>query len=276
MPAAASQPNGTVPDFKAALGVGALGGPSLLDEWDAEGDGIRIGVIGKEGAGKTDFALSAPGPVILFDVGEHNQKEVLRSLKQRHPEKEIILGGRYMVPPAGQKAEGEAIARKFIDDYHKMLDRLIKAKIAGTLVVDSATMLWELFKTGLAGVNEMGRAKNTFDYGPANAAYGAVFSQAKFYGQRLIVTARVDQAWENGAPTNRFDPSWQKHTGNHCDVVVEVAKVQGQPGADGKPTVTRLFTFNKATANKGVEFIHSATRFPDLSYEAMMGLLENF
>jgi hypothetical protein len=263
-------------DIKAALGVGSLGGPSLLDEWEAEGDGIRIGIVGQAGAGKTTFGLLAPGPVILFDVGEHNQKAVLKNLRRDHPDIEIVDGGRYMVPPAGNKAEGEATARLFIKKYHETLEKLKAAKITATLVVDSATMLWELFKTGLVGVNEMGRAKQTFEYGPANAAYSAIFSQAMFYGQRLVVTASVSQNWENGAPTGSFGPDWQKRTPNNCDVVVEVSKIAGPPGPDGKPTIQRLYAFTKCTANPNVEFFRSGMRFPDLTYEAMMGLIENY
>ena len=264
-------------DYKKILGVGSLGGPTLLNSW-VEDDGVRIGVFAREKTGKSHFALTAPPPIILFDVGEHNHGELLKSMRKQNLKDEPILAGTYMIPPPGENSTSEAIARKFINDYHHIwLEKLYKNKIKATIVIDSGTMLWELFKNGLVpSMKGDGKGKSR-DYGEANSSYYALFSQAKYYGQRLIVTARTSQVWVDNAPTDKWNADWQKFTPNHCDITLEIKKSLVM-GADGKTNAQRLYTVTSCVANKDLERngpINNES-WPEMDYEQLMGLVENY
>jgi len=105
---------------------------------------IILSVEGLEKQGKTHFALGAPGPVLLFnmDVG-------LEGVISKFPDKEIKVYNLPMPQLNTQTTQTEAEQQwnKFVDVW----ERILGIKDVRTIVVDTATELWDLARVAYFG-----------------------------------------------------------------------------------------------------------------------------
>lgn len=165
------------------LALASIPGGEELVGW-VPGDPLSILIYGPDNGGKTHFAFTAPDPIVLFDF-EGNQSETLRSFAV---EKNIRRYS-YFVPMMGERDKAEAVANKFTETFHTVLDKLAAEKIKATIVIDSVTKCGDLLTYGYVPLNAEGKARQ-IAYGKRNMAYQSLFQSAKTRGHRLVVCGR--------------------------------------------------------------------------------------
>ena len=224
----------------------------LVPSSSPDGNGLRLGIWGEEGAGKTHFLLSRPGPVVVFDF-EHNIDRVL----PKFPGKEVV---HYKYPTAldGEMSTAFPIAERFRREFFKTLDDLDAAKLGPEdvyLAVDSGSGLWDLYQTAYIKKDENGKAPPK-DYERVNAMYRSILVEAAMRNQVLVVTSRAPLAWgmvDNGkggqvlAELSTRKATWNKHTPYDTDVVIEVQRKDKLVA--GKMTNVRSYLVKKCTPN---------------------------
>jgi len=165
---------------------------------------------GPEKVGKNHFAFTAPGPIAVqsFDIGlEGVVEKFLRDGKDiRAVEYEFEKGD------CSQEA-AQVLRDAFVEDYEKAL------KVARTIVWDTETELWDLFRYAEFGTNDQGVATTKpRDYVKLNSSYRDLIQQAYDTGVNLCLIQKVKERWktnEKGSPTPSgvFEASGFKEAG---------------------------------------------------------------
>lgn len=224
----------------------------LVPSSSPDGNGLRIGVWGEEGSGKTHFLLSRPGEVVVFDF-EHNIDRVL----PKFPGK-VVVPYKYPTALDGAMSTARPIADRFRKEFFKTLDDLDKAKLGPAdvyLAIDSGSGLWDLFQTAYIEKDANGKAAPK-DYERVNAMYRSILVESAMRNQVLVVTSRAPLAWgmvDNGngkqvlAELATRKATWNKHTPYDTDVVIELQRKDKV--AAGKIINVRSYLVKKCTPN---------------------------
>jgi hypothetical protein len=125
---------------------------------------LVVSVSGLEKQGKTHFALTAPDPIVLFnfDVG-------LEGMIQKFREEKKIWVLDLDVPKHHEPAEREW--NRFLKIYDLMWERTD----VRTIIIDTATELWELLR--MARFGKLTQVK-PHHYGPVNAEFRELIRRA--------------------------------------------------------------------------------------------------
>jgi hypothetical protein len=160
---------------------------------DAAPSSLSWSSIGGDGSGKSDFCLSAPGPIFVaaFDVNGLG-----RVRKERKQGKEIRIG-RYPKPPVlkGQTKNqiGDAamiVWDRFVVEYRLAL------KNARTILIDREDLAWEmLIRAAFGGQKNEGSKTGALDYGPLNEEYVGLIQEAAVAGVNLGLLQGVKNKW---------------------------------------------------------------------------------
>ena len=135
---------------------------------------LLVNIEGLDKGGKTHLALTAPGPIALFDMDRGLEGVVQKFMK----EKEILFTS-YRHLPCVTEADHKALWAKFEKDY----DVALAGKGVRSIIFDSATELWE--KARLA---EFGRLSNVQHLYPAlNAKFRKLIDRAFDAEKNLIL-----------------------------------------------------------------------------------------
>jgi hypothetical protein len=196
---------------------------------------LVLNVWGQEKRGKTSLAFTFPAPRYYFNF-DHRYEELLR----QHPE--WIAGTQvasYSLPPDPSDAEAEAVLDAFMADY----DEAVNAK-AGTMILDTATQLWELVSLVKVGkvmakrlklAEERAKRQNKdfdpdtvlrqqFDWGPANTMMAAFLRTPKLNpGMNAVYINRAREQYdERGGATGQYQFHGFKGTHAIVDVNLEM------------------------------------------------------
>ena len=198
-----------------------------------------------EGAGKTRFTLTAPGPIAFINLDEglegviepfQLQKKIY--LCQIKPEFE---GGRDQIIKAAERE-----LAKFEAAYQVAL------KQARTLVVDTGTELWELMR--LAAFGKLAQVL-PHQYAEVNQAMTRLLKLAYDSDCNLLITHRLKPEWINDKRTGQFEFSgykdipflvqaharlWTDGDGFH----LRVGKCRQNAGVVGLELVNELINFS--------------------------------
>jgi hypothetical protein len=165
---------------------------------------------GPEKTGKNHFGFTAPGPiaVLSFDIGlEGTVEKFLRAGKDiRYVEYEFAKND------VSQEA-AQVMVAQFMGDYAKALE------VARTIIIDTETELWDLFRYAEFGVNKQGVSTDApKDYVKLNSNYRDFIQQAYDGGVNLQLIQKVKERWktnEKGSPvpSGNFEPSGFKEAG---------------------------------------------------------------
>ena len=172
---------------------------------------LTVQISGLEKQGKTHFALSAPGPILVFnsDIGLEGVVHKFAS------DKEIIEFDMFEKDP---------------DRVKVLWDSFLKAYQVGlqtvrTVIWDTATEIWDLLRTA-----KFGRATQImpFQYGPLNAEYRRLLRMA-FDSPRcnLLLLHKLKPVYINDKRTTDYAPAGFGETGYLVQLKTRVYREEG-------------------------------------------------
>jgi hypothetical protein len=151
---------------------------------------LIVNVEGHNKTGKTNLALTAPGPVVVFnlDLG-------LEGVARKHSRKDHrIMTKTYSLPAdlSSGMAQNQKRAEVLWDTFKKDFDAVCKNSKVRTIVWDSATEAWEL-----ARIAEFGKLTQVqpWHYGPLNAEFRKVLRAVTDTDKNLIVTHKMTEVY---------------------------------------------------------------------------------
>lgn len=163
---------------------------------------------GREKVGKSFFGLTAPGPVAIqsFDIGLEGVVE------------KFVAAGKdvravdYEYTNQASQEEAKTILAQFIEDYKVAL------LTARTIVWDTETELWELFRYAEFGENNNGVATDQpKNYAKLNSTYRDLVQLAYKARVNLQLIQKVKERWgmvnDRLGPTGQFEPTGMKEAG---------------------------------------------------------------
>jgi len=155
-------------------------------------DRIILSVEGAEKQGKTHFALTAPGPTILFslDIGEEGVVQKFSDV--------------YVMPMGGSNHEAE------FSRFRSVYSEMLADKDVRTIVLDTATEVWELLR--MARFGKLTQVM-PYQYGPVNAEYRAMIREAYESDKNLILLHKVKAKYVNDKKTNEWERAGFADTG---------------------------------------------------------------
>lgn len=169
---------------------------------------LIMSVGGREKNGKTHFAMTAPGPIALFNLDMGDEGVVHKFLKDK-----IIFNYEIEVPKVklnegvnkAKKNEAADIWDKFNAAY------AVALKEARTVVIDTATELWELLR--IARFGQLTQVM-PYQYGPVNAEFRDVIRAAfKSVGTNVIFLHKVKAVYINDKRTGDYERAGFGDTG---------------------------------------------------------------
>ena len=156
---------------------------------------LILSVDALEGAGKTRFTLTAPGPIafINFDYGLEGVIEAFQVTKKIYVAtvKLEFDGSRDQIIKAAEKE-----LLKFEVNYQTAL------KQARTIVIDTGTELWELLR--LAAFGKLASVMPQH-YAEVNQAMTRLLKLAYDSNANLIITHRLKEQWLNDKRTGVYE-----------------------------------------------------------------------
>lgn len=181
------------------------------------GKGIFINVVGLPGVGKTNFGLTAPGPIAVqnMDVG-------LDKLLYKFKDKDLAYKNYRL--PFEHKQLNKVISRKQEDrlpmaldmdavidlweEYKRDFVALLRDPNVNTILQDSITDSWELIRGARFGKLDQVLPTN---YGPVNLEYSYLYKLALESDKVLITTQKLKKEYrgEKGKEswTGGYEPS---------------------------------------------------------------------
>jgi len=168
---------------------------------------------GQEKVGKNHFGLTAPGPIAIqsFDIGLEGVVE-----KFRHPPlgpKEIVFTEYEFDKTDDSQEAAQVICTRFVEDYELALQK------ARTVVWDTESEVWELFRFAEFGMNEQGVSTDRpARYVKLNSRYRDLIQLAYDAGVNLQLIQKVKERWKENAkgspvPSGNFEPTGFKEAG---------------------------------------------------------------
>lgn len=177
---------------------------------------------GGEKTGKDHFGLTAPGPIAIqsFDIGLEGVVE--KFLKAPLGPKEIRFVEYEFERGKTSRQDAEDLRDRFIADFEHALT------VARTIIWDTETEVWEVFRTAEHGTNKQGVATDApKDYVKLNAMYRDLIQLAYDADVNLQLIQKVKEKWisvpkkdENGrtvgekpSATGEMEPTGFKECG---------------------------------------------------------------
>ncbi len=186
--------------------------------------GLKIGLYGDFGTGKTHFALTAPEPIFIIDT-EIGAAPLAHIFK----DKDIKI-----------LDVAEENGSKSYEKIVEAIDHITQQENVGTVIIDSVTDLWEFAqehaKIEIFKIKPEQRLAQQWDWGVINKLYLKLILKLLKLNCNLILTARESEVYGGaGKPMDIYKPKWQKNTGFWVDFVIyQTKKVE----RDGKTIFT--------------------------------------
>lgn len=178
-----------------------------------ESRGLKIGIYGDYGTGKTHFALTAPEPIFIIDTE-------MGSAPLAH-----LFDGKDIKVLDVAEVDATASYEKIVE----AIDLIAEQENVGTVIFDSATDLWEICqeyaKVNIFKIKPEARLAQQWDWGVINKLYMRMIMKLLKLDCNLIITAREAEVYAGaGQPTSQVKPKWQKTTGFWVDMVLHNTK----------------------------------------------------
>lgn len=152
---------------------------------------LIVNVVGKEKQGKTNFGLTAPGPIILFDLDYGLEGVVSKFAGQKD-----IYPTEYRI--------NEISANQFLatwERFKKELVAALKEKEVRSIVVDTGTEMWELIRLARFGKLTQVMPQH---YGPVNSELRGLIRDAYSSDKNLILLHKMTEVYRNNQPTGEY------------------------------------------------------------------------
>lgn len=187
---------------------------------------LIVAADSERGSGKTNFALTFPGPIAYINIDQNEDGVV-----QKFQKKKKVFVRDIVLPPIGTK-NTDAIADKAGDIWSDFCNDYLGAvrdPAVRTVVVDTATELWELLRLSLYGKLTQVISR---DYSHANAIYNQLVREIKNTDKNLILLHKLTAEYVNDKSTGRMKRAGFKWTGNLVQVEMDLWKVPGETFPD--------------------------------------------
>ena len=178
--------------------------PIVFKEYDETArKRLIMSVEGLHGCGKTNFSLTAPGPVAV-----HNFDDGLEGVVEKFIDKKKIYPFHYRIPqsialpgtPAGNSLSDSAkkIWEEFVLNFRASLPDM------GTVVVDTGSESWEL-----ARLARLGKLTQVLphQYTAVNAEFRELLRLGYRYGCNVILLHKLKKEYLNDKPTGNYEKS---------------------------------------------------------------------
>ena len=173
---------------------------------------IMVSAMAMPKHGKTHFAMTFPDPIAVFsfDMGAD-------FVRGKFPDKKIDIF-KYSIP-----LEYSGGVHPWAKDlYYKIKDEYIAAVTKGgykTVVLDPATVLWEIVRHGYA-VEEGIKGIKEYRYEEPNSRMTGFLMQPLLVGVNLVTLSHLKSVYVNDANTGEKDLDGFKRTNNIADIVM--------------------------------------------------------
>lgn len=158
---------------------------------------LIIALDGMEKAGKTNFSLTAPGPIAYqnLDIGTEGVMEKFQTQK-------VIHRADYQAKVNKSDNQDQVVAKvapvleKFLTDYS---DVMLPAMVKGTVrtgVIDTGSDLWKMFRQGRLGKLTQVMPHH---YVSVNAEFGAMVKAVYNTPGNLILLHQLKAEWKDNA-----------------------------------------------------------------------------
>ena len=129
---------------------------------------LLLSVDGLTGVGKTHFALTAPDPIVVFDLDVRTEGVI-----HKFADKKIVVA-KYRLPILDDQPIDIAATQQLWANFKKVFK---KALVSGarTIIIDTGTEAWELIR--LARFGKLTQVQ-PYHYGPVNAEFRGLLRTA--------------------------------------------------------------------------------------------------
>ncbi len=147
---------------------------------------MLVGSDGLEKTGKSNFWMTAPGPIagINLDIG-------LEGVIHKYSKQKKIWVLNYNIPPMKNTAE----YLPHLNIIRSAYEAAANHKDVRTLVVDTGTDLWELIRLAEFGTVNPKDPRGSLAYTNCNMLYRGLIKMAYESDKNLVVTHKLDDEW---------------------------------------------------------------------------------
>jgi hypothetical protein len=162
---------------------------------------------GHESTGKTNFALSAPGDIAFF-----NSDTGIEGVIHKFSREKDIYPYDFCVPAIQEEAKKE------LKNFTSAWKDIWASNSIRTIVVDTATDLWALFR-----ITEFGRSSNVAHlYTPLNAKFRRFLNVAyEHKDKNLLLIHKLKKQYKNDAFTGDWERSGFNEIGHYAQIVLK-------------------------------------------------------
>ena len=180
---------------------------------------LIVSTRGLDKHGKSSFALSSPGPIIYFnfDFG-------LEGVVHKYAKNKSVYIKDYKVKRGDTSNVYFNALEAFKQDYYKAL-----TTNARSVVLDTATELWELIRLARLGGNLGVSKEASYKWGPINAEYIGLIREAYDHDKNLILLHKAKKEYVDDKFTGKYELDGYKYTPG----LVQVNTVVYREGLDG-------------------------------------------
>lgn len=186
---------------------------------------LIMSVEGHEKRGKTHFACTAPGPTAYFnlDVGSEGVIEKFGD--------KIIPYPMYLPISADTTEDLKKEAREIWDNFTKAYNRVQQMKYIRTVIVDTASELWELVRIAWYGKTTQ---VMPYQYTPLNAEFKKLVNSALTGDKNVIFLHRLKPVYINDKRTKEYERAGWGEMGYKVQVSCKVGRTDAYEDDDGK------------------------------------------
>jgi len=190
-----------------------------------------VSVVGRRKTCKSTFAMSAPKPLVFFDLELGADRVEDRYI----PDKDNIKYLRLIKKQKLQaKVQGSAEDAKYWLDFQKEYNAALEDATIKSIALDPFTQVWQaamasyLFDLKQNDPTTTSIYPTTL-YATPNAWMKDVLLQAKLHDKNLILVHHTKEGYKKGEPTGEEVPDGFKYTADMVDVELWMTKKEGKP-----------------------------------------------
>lgn len=157
-------------------------------------------VSGLEKQGKTSFALSAPGPIMYFNLDYGDE-----GIVNRYTDHKDIYTKEYRFRRNDSADKYNTLWCGFTTDFYSAM----KSK-ARTIIIDTATEAWELLR--LARFGKLAQVM-PHHYGPVNAEYMSLIREGYSYDKNIILLHKLKKQYVDDKFNGKYERAGYNGTG---------------------------------------------------------------
>ena len=180
--------------------------------------GMKLGVFGFPGAGKTSIGMSFPEPVFIIDTEMGSAP-----LEKNYPDKDIRVVEIYETNNDTLEKDDVACFDKIVEAVNELYENPIEG---GTIVIDSATDIWKFCQSHAKvkhfKIKAMDRLKQQWDWGFITNQHNQLVTKLLTMPMNVVFCIRGQEEQDGpGSKTGRVLPKCQKDLPFYVDMLIE-------------------------------------------------------